>query len=118
MTPAALNLRIYQGANFGPVSIYCQDANGNAVNITGWNINSQVREVNPCGKGALVFDFAPTLGNAQNGEIVLARNAATTANDPQGAFAWDLVPTNSSGAILGPLVAGRVIVVPMQTQVL
>lgn len=118
MTPAALNLRIYQGANFGPVSIFCQDANGNAVNIAGWTLNAQARKPAACGVGELVFNFAPTIANASNGEITMSRNAAATANDPQGTLVWDLVPTNASGTILGPLVAGRVVIVPMQTAVL
>jgi len=115
MTPAPLNLRIYQGANFGPVTIYCQDANGAAVNISGWGMNAFAKDPNGCGKGPVVLDLGANISNAANGEVTLTRNAATTANDQSRTLVWDLVPTNASGAILGPLVAGRVVIVPMQS---
>lgn len=115
MTPAAFNLRIYQGANFGPVTIYCQNSNGAAVNLTGWGVNAYAKDQAGCGKGPVVLDLGANISNAANGEITLSRNAAATANDQSGVLVWDLVPTNATGVILGPLVAGRVVIVPMQS---
>lgn len=113
MTPGNLNLTMFRGVTFGPVVMRCQDANGNAVSLENYTPYAQARKV-PC--GPVVFNLAPSLSNGPNGEITIAHNVANLATFPTGSFGWDLVLQAPNGAVIGPIVAGRVSVSPIFTE--
>lgn len=112
MTPANLNLQIFQGATFGPQTIYLTDDNGAALNITGYAPLAHASRAPGCPSE---FDLAPSVSNGTNGEVALSHSNGNTANFPAGRFGWDLLLQSPTGAISGPYYSGRVAVSPLHT---
>lgn len=104
MTPGPLNLTLWRGSTFGPVTFTCKDSQGNAVDLTGWVPLAQVRvaPIKP-----VMVDLAPTIPNPVNGKVVIYFTDEQTLTMPHGDFVWDFLLQNPSGEILGPFLAGK-----------
>jgi len=114
MTPAKLNLTIYQGATFLPVRFTALDENGAAVNLTGWSVYAVAR-VSPT--KAEAFDFAPVVTTAASGLITIPQmtDEATAVLTP-GRYTWDMILENGAGQRLGPYFSGIVDVLKINSR--
>lgn len=95
-------LNIEQGAAF-ELELEYQDADGKAVNLTGWTGKSQVRE--EFADSSLLLDFKVTLGGTA-GTIIVSATASQTDGLTKGGQ-WDLFLTPPDGEA-ERLVAGPV----------
>lgn len=107
MTPGNLNLEIYQGITFGPLILTCKDEAGDPVDLEDFEVFADVRQTPPC---EISFSFGPEITDAAEGEITILISDEDTNDLPLGAFFWDLVLQNPSGARMGPYLAGSVTV--------
>lgn len=69
---------------------------GEAVDITGWSIASQVRDP----QGQLLHTFAPEITDAAAGAYRLLASAAQTVVWPPGGLSMDIRYTNASGHVM------------------
>lgn len=108
MTPASLDLTLYIGIDFGPVTFIAQDQNGNVVDLTNWEPFAEVRK-SKAAEAARILDLAPSITSAVNGAIVISKTIAqiAAANLAIGEHQWDLVLKNPDGKRLGPFLAGK-----------
>jgi len=113
MTPANLDLKIYHGITFGPMTIACKDAAGAAVDLTGWLVYAQAR----VSFRTPAFDLLPTISDEAGGVITILLTDEQTFALPVGNFRWDLILENPAGEKLGPYFGGRAIVQQINTQV-
>lgn len=104
MIPASLNLEVYKGVTFEPVTLTMRDANLNSVDLTNWSVFAEVRR--NCSK-SLVLDLLPIVSDAANGQITISLTDEVTANLSEGVFYWDIILENDSGERLGPYLAGK-----------
>lgn len=114
MTPANYPLTIYRGTTFGPLLINCQDADGAPVDLTGYTPYAEVRRT---ALGPRVVNFAPTIPAPLIGQISFGLTDEQTAVLPHGAFVWDLLLEDTSGAVLGPFLSGACTVATKVSQV-
>ena len=113
MTPEILNLTLFRGIHFGPQVVTCNDANGNAVNITNWLPYAEGR-IQP--EGTLAVNFAPSVSNGTLGQVTIEHTNANTTNFPLGRGGWDLVMQAPNGQRFGPYAAGRFAVSDLHSQ--
>jgi hypothetical protein len=104
MIPAPLNLEVYKGVTFEPVTFTMRDAALNSVDLTDWSVFAEVRK--NC-SNSLVLDLLPVISDAVNGEITISLTDEVTANLGEGSFYWDLILENDLGERLGPYLAGK-----------
>ncbi len=74
------------GSAFGPLLLYMKDTNGNAVNLTSWQVFSQAR--NNVGQK---IDLKPVITNAVTGEVTIQFNYTETPNFKSGDQPYDLI---------------------------
>lgn len=104
MTPGTLDLTMYRGATFGPLTLQCERADQSVVNLTGYIAEAQVRSAP---NKPLILDLAPTIPTPANGKVVIYfTDEQTEAITLHGIFTWDFFLINPSGERLGPFVAG------------
>ena len=110
-----LDLAIARGADFGPVLISCQDAEGAAVPLAGWSAYAQARR-SPA--AAVVLDFAPVIAaDDAAGLITLpALGHAATALLPAGIYAWDIILQDPAGIRYAPFLSGALAITTPTTQ--
>ena len=99
--PAAVDLAVYQGDDFGPLTLTVTNPDGSAANLTGATFNAQIRSA----PGAATVLASFTTSVATN-VITLTMAATDTLTLPAGA-AWDCQMTTSAGKIQ-TLAAGQV----------
>ena len=116
-----LDLRIRQGATFGPIQATMRNPVippaeiGTPVNLTGCTIRGQIRR--KALDVAIIASFAVTITNALNGQYEFSLSSATTAGITAGEnldstaskYVWDLELVDSTGRIT-PLYYGAVTV--------
>jgi len=90
-------ISINQGNDFSVVR-FVQDNDGNAVDLTGQTVTSEVRQTasNASGPGVLVAALTATLTNAAAGEVTLSATAAETDAMSVGAFKYDIKHTDGT----------------------
>lgn len=99
--PAAVDLAVYQGDDFGPLTLTVTNPDGSAANLTGATFKAQIRSA----PGAATVLASFTISVATN-VITLTMAATDTLTLPAGA-AWDCQMTTSAGKIQ-TLAAGQV----------
>jgi len=99
--PAAVDLAVYQGDDFGPLTLTVTNPDGSAANLTGATFKAQIRSA----PGAATVLASFTTSVATN-VITLTMAATDTLTLPAGA-AWDCQMTTSAGKIQ-TLAAGQV----------
>jgi len=108
MVPGVLDLTMYRGGTFGPITAQCLTGpppGGVPVPLTGYVAEAQVRAAP--GK-PLILNLAPMIPNPVDGKIVMYfTDEQTAAINVHGDFVWDLWLINPSGERLGPFLAGK-----------
>ena len=99
--PAAVDLAVYQGDDFGPLTLTVTNPDGSAANLTGATFKAQIRSA----PGAATVLASFTTSVATN-VITLTMAATDTLTLPAGA-AWDCQMTTSAGKVQ-TLAAGQV----------
>lgn len=103
MIPGDLNLTLYRGATFGPVTFQCLN-NGVPTSLAGYVAKAEVRAA---ANKPLVLNLNPTIPTPSNGKVLIYfTDEQTTAFTMHGEFVWDLFLINPSGERLGPFLAG------------
>ncbi len=90
---AFTELTIERGATFS-TTINVEDSNGDAINLTGYTANSQIRKSY---YSTTANSFTATVTGTANGEITLSMTAANTSNLIAGRALYDLLITSPSG---------------------
>jgi hypothetical protein len=107
------NMGVTIGLTFGPVRFYLQDSAGGPVDLTGWSVWAEVRN---SADGPVLIDLAPTIVDAENGEVVISATDEVTGGwDPLSAR-WDLILEDPEGERTGPYVEGAFIAAKPITQ--
>lgn len=101
--PARRDLDIRRGTTLGPYIFRCLDADGNPVDLTGWTVEGKAA-ASP--GAAAAFDLAPSVTDADDGEVTLTRTDEQTAVLTVGRYGWDLVFTDPAGTRMPPHVVG------------
>ena len=88
------NLVIYKNRDF-KMNVYFKDADGDAVDLTGWSGKAQAKEtMEP--DSALIFEFDVTIADAAAGKVTVeVADAKTGVDNDDGA--WDLLMTDPAG---------------------
>lgn len=105
------NLVIDQGSTFS-ASIDVADVNGNAYNLTGYTVHSQMRK-NYTSSSAVTFSAEH---NGSGGKIDLSLSATSTATIEPGRYLYDVEITSTGGTITR-VVEGIVTVTPGMTRI-
>ena len=104
---AFTELTIEKGATFS-TTINVEDSNGDAINLTGYTANSQIRKSY---YSTTANTFTPTVTSNAIGEITISMTAANTANLSAGRYVYDLLIT-APNTTKTRVVEGIVIVLP------
>ena|SRR5437867_4880898 len=89
-----LNLTLTKRCTFESVVLVMKDANSNPVNITGYTVAAQVRDIPG---GTVVINLAPTITNAAGGEVTIPLiDDETTDTYTAGSYQWDLLLEDGS----------------------
>lgn len=109
-----LNLTLAQGSTWS-VTLTYKDANGAAINLTGYSAAMQVRASHDASSAVLSLTSGAglTLGGAA-GTITISVAAATTATIEAGTYVYDLELT--TGSTVTRLVEGSLTVTPEVTR--
>lgn len=109
-----LNLTLAQGSTWS-VTLTYKDANGAAINLSGYTAAMQVRASHAASTTVLSLTSGSgiTLGGAA-GTITITASAATTAAIEAGTYVYDLELT--TGSTVTRLVEGSVTVTPEVTR--
>jgi hypothetical protein len=102
--PAAVNLSLYRGDDFGPQEFIWEQPAGTPVDITGYTITAQIRASQDATD--ILASFACTITDAPAGKWTIALTDAQTTTLPSSAY-WDLQLT-SPGGVTRTFAAGRV----------
>ena len=86
---AFTELTIEKGATFS-TTITVEDTNGDAINLTGYTANSQIRKSY---YSSSANTLTATITCTSNGEITLSMTSTNTANLTPGRYLYDLVIT-------------------------
>lgn len=114
MLPVPLDLIIFAGLDFGPVSITCrQSKDGPVFDLTGWQAFAEVRKTVG---SAVIVDLSPTIPTPTDGIVVLQLTRAQTAALAVGGYQWDLVLQDADGKARRPFVAGKITIAKAVTQ--
>ena len=101
------NITIDQGTDFSS-NIDVTDADGDAVNLTGYTVKGQIRKTYA---SSTAVDFTCTVSNAAAGIITIALTAAQSNGMKSGRFVYDIEMTSSGGAKTRVL-EGQAIITP------
>lgn len=101
--PVTFPLKLRQTIAYGPLVINCQDANGDAVPLTGFTVFAVGR---PQLESPNNIDLMPVITNAATGEITISLTGDQISAFPLGDYNWDLVLEDAGGVGLGPFLAG------------
>lgn len=105
-TPAQWPLTVRTG-DTETITLYLQDANGAAINVTGRTYAAQIRST--ADSSTVLASFTCAISNAAGGVVTATLPAATTAALTPGVAVFDLAETN--GSIVTTLLAGPVTIV-------
>ena len=105
-TPAQWPLTIRVG-DTETVTLYLQDVNGAAINVTGRTYAAQIRST--ADATSVLATFTCAISNAAGGIVTATLPAATTAALTPGVAVFDLQETNSG--VVTTLLAGPVTIV-------
>ena len=105
------NITIDQGTDFSS-SIDVTDAEGDAVNLTGYTVKGQIRKTYT---SSTAVDFTCAVSNAAAGIISIALTAAQSNAMKSGRYVYDVEMTASGGAKTR-VVEGQVEITPGVTQ--
>lgn len=100
-----LDLSLYPGITFGPITIIHTDAAGNPVSVVGWQAFAEVRAQ---AGGELILNLKPTIdAEAGDGAITIPEIPLSDTKElPPGYYKWDLILQNSSAKRLSPTAGG------------
>jgi hypothetical protein len=105
---------IRRGCDFGPITLTVKDSDDNAVDLTGWSVESQLRK-SP--SEALLADLDPSITNEEGGIVEFARlTAEQTLALPIGPAQFDVVLIDTEGYRFPPLARGLVRIITPITQ--
>jgi len=104
------NIVIDQGTTFSTV-ITLADENGDAIDLTGYSANSQIRKHYSSSNSQ---SFSVSLGGAQ-GTVTLSLTSTQTSNLVAGRYVYDVEVTSSSN-VISRIVEGIVTVTPEVTR--
>lgn len=90
---AFTELTVERGTSFSTI-ITVEDSNGDAINLTGYTANSQIRKSY---YSTTANSFTATVTGTANGEITLSMTAANTSNLAAGRALYDLLITSPIG---------------------
>jgi hypothetical protein len=113
MIPAKLNIVAWIGATLEPIVITFLDADSAAVDLTGWSVFAEVRQL-PF--NSVILDLNPSITDAANGEVTITLTDEVTATLRAGSHKWDIMLENPGGERLGPYLQGEFVVQGMITQ--
>lgn len=106
MKPGKKDLTIRRGATYRGFIFVCQDAAGEAVDLTGWTAEAVVRKKPGA---AVVLDLEPEITDAEAGEVTIPeRTPEETLALTSTEYSWDLVLIDTEDRRRGPLLCGRV----------
>ena len=112
MKPALYNIDIKRGLTFGPVVFQFTDADGEAIDLTGYTPHALGRK--DVGS-AVILDLLPTITDAAAGEVTIGFTDEETAAFPVGKYGWDIALETSDGKWLGPYVSGELTIAAVFT---
>jgi len=101
--PAAVDLAVYQGDDFGPLTLTVTNPDGSAANLTGATFKAQIRNVAGSSTSTLLATFTPSVA-ANVVTLSLAHGDAATL---PAAGVWDCQMTRAAGSVV-TLAAGAV----------
>ena len=88
------DLVIYKGRDF-KMNVYFKDANGDAVDLTGWSGKAQVRE-SMLVSSTLIFEMTVNVADATAGKVTVSvSDTLTQVTQERGN--WDLMMTDDTG---------------------
>ena len=108
---AFTEITIEKGATFS-TTITVEDTNGDAINLTGYTANSQIRKSY---YSTTANNLTATVTGNANGEITLSMTAANTANLTPGRQVFDLLIT-SPASVKTRVIEGIIVISPGVTQ--
>ena len=108
---AYTEISLEQYASYSSI-ITVSDTNGDALNLSGYTANSQIRKSY---YSSTANTFTVTITGTSNGEITLSMTSANSANLPIGRMLYDLVITSPEG-VKTRVVEGIVNVLPGVTR--
>jgi hypothetical protein len=106
------NLYIDQGTDFSAV-IDVVDANGDAVDLTGYTVAAQIRKT--YGSSSATASFTATVSNAASGKITLTLTDTVTAAIDSGRYVYDVNVTSSGGTVTR-VIEGQAVITPGVTR--
>lgn len=92
ITPGQYNIRPQRRADF-PLTVRFKDADGVAINLTGWSVLAQVWKTD---RTAKLGDFTVTVTTPSTGEVYMVLPYATTSSLPDECR-WDVMLVAPSG---------------------
>jgi len=104
------NLVIDQGSTYS-TDLSLKDENGDALNLSGYVANSQIRKWYTSSNAAASFDASI---NSDSGSITLSLTANQTSNLVAGRYVYDVEITD--GTVVSRIVEGIVTVTPQVTR--
>lgn len=105
LLPGPVPLTMRRGVTFGPLTFELEDANGSAVNLTGftprWIARPEIPSPNQ-------YDFGPALsGTPTDGKVIITQTDEETLRDwPAGSYQHALTLEDGTGQVFGPYIAG------------
>ena len=112
MEPAKPTITIYKGVDFFYKVIW-KDANETEIPITNWTVQCDVRK-SP--STAIAFSLNPVITDGAGGEVTMSLTKTETDALTCGSYRYDLVFTTEAGERVGPLIAGRLFVKELNSQ--
>lgn len=112
-------LTITRGLSFGPVLVYCKDAQGAAFPLSGWKAFAEIRHDPGLHRPrVLVCNLAPVIAENDTAGLVTipAIGHAATALFNECEDAWDLILEDASGYRSLPVAGGVVTIESINTQ--
>jgi hypothetical protein len=92
VTPAQYNIRPQRRADF-PLTLRFKDADGVAINLTGWTVLAQVWKTD---RSTKLGDFTVTVATPATGEVALKLGYAVTVALPDECR-WDVMLVSPAG---------------------
>lgn len=88
------NITLDQGSDYS-TTLYISDENDVAIDIEGYSFQAKARKHFTSNTS---YSFTMTISNAEEGELTMSMNAATTANISGGRYVYDaeMVDTNNT----------------------
>ena len=105
-------LFVEQGAYYS-TSITLDESNGDAFDLTGYDVKSQMRKSYYSSNATA--EFSATISNPVDGIITLTMGSDVTANVPAGRYVYDVIIKSPSNAVTRVL-EGIVNIIPQVTK--